>query len=104
MSSIDKPQIHLNLDNYKTEANAEPFGFVLNGKRYEFINAGDLDAFEFFENALRGEAYATTAVIEAALGDDPDAYADFKKAGLRLRQMQHLVRNYFEHGGIQAGN
>lgn len=99
----DKPNINLNLDSYKSEANTEPFTFVLNGQRFEFANAGDLDAFEFFDNSLRGEAYATTRVIEAALGSE-DAYAEFKKAGLKLRQMQRLVSNYFEHGGIQAGN
>jgi len=98
-STVDKPEINLNLDTLAREAHDEPYHVVLGGKRFALVHANMLDAFELFDAMSKPEPGATLAVLRLALGGE---------AGMKLvraehpsfGQMQAAIKGYFVHSGM----
>lgn len=91
----DKPQVNFNFDTYKAEAN-EPFAFVHRGKRHEIEPLTELPGIAFFENALRGDAYATLEILHQAL--PKKIYDDLSDAP--LSHITAFMEAYTAHAGL----
>lgn len=90
-----KPSVDFNFDTYKAEA-GEPFAFVHRGKRHEIKPLTELPGLTFFENALRGDAYATLEILKQALPED--IYDDLREAP--LSHITAFMEAYTAHAGL----
>lgn len=95
--ATDKRQVDFNFDTYKSENQHEPFDIVIDGKAVQLPPAAELPGVEFFENALRGDAYATTQMLKTVL--DADQYAKLRKVAT-IESLQAFVKGYLAASGL----
>lgn len=71
MAKSDTPtDIAFNFDTFKAEAERKPFPIVIRGERVELPPAAEYSGIEFFENALKGDAYTTLQILKDLLTKD----------------------------------
>jgi hypothetical protein len=97
----DDEPYDFNLDSIKVEKTLRPFRFHYSGKRWVMTHRELLDQVPLLEAAERGgDAEATIVSLRTALGDQ---WEDFRKLGLREKQMNALVTKYGEFCGTSQG-
>lgn len=94
----DKPSVDFNFDSWEQEDAPQPFGIVIDGKRYEAVNPLDLDYREF--DAVSDDA---DAVFRLLFPKDHEKILAAKriKAGA-LRDFQQKVMDHYGLGNIAA--
>jgi hypothetical protein len=96
----DKP-FDFNLDAVKGEKDLRPFRIHFGGRRWQMAHRDTLDQVPILEAAERGgEAEATIVSLRAAFGDQ---WAEFRKLGLRRKQLQELSDAYDKFCGTDLG-
>ena len=86
----DKPSVGFNFDTFEGEA-VQPFGVVLDGKRYEAINPLELDYRELEAASDNG------AMIEILF---PEDHKEILSKKLRVDALQAFSRKCMEHYGL----
>jgi hypothetical protein len=97
----DDQPFDFNLDAVKVEKNLRPFRFNYGGKRWTMAHRETLDQLPLLEAVERGgEAEGAIVSIRTALGDQ---WEDFRKLGLREKQLNELMSAYGKFCGTEPG-
>ncbi len=97
----DDEPFDFNLDAVKVEKDLRPFRFHYGGKRWEMAHRETLDNLPLLEAAESGGDPAATLVsLRAAMGDQ---WEEFRKLGLKGKQLTELVRAYDRFCGTDQG-
>lgn len=99
----DKPQIDFNFDTYKAEQTDGAFGIVIDGQHVELPPAAQLNGIDFFENSLKGDAFATVELLKELLTEEQ--YEKIRKS-TSLASLKEFVSRYFKASGMgtDSGN
>lgn len=88
------------VDALIAEAQHKPFRFAFAGREWAMRHMADLDVWQMFDAAKRGDDGAVEEIFRLALGDE---WGEFRSHFMPQHALQAIFERYQKHAGMEPG-